>query len=265
MAGMRISDAYIITQMWNLPPGMENVKLKQAFDDFIDHPNGMMFRTVFILEPTLNEWLQVLIRPGVKRMEWTNITVGDEQELETYLAEYQQDRAIAPFSDGELLSRVRIFEVNGYARVLVWSLHHALTDHWSLESVTSDIERIYTNSPLPFRRPFKSMVKYLHNLDRAGGLEFWRRHLHGASPTPFLQRQPEIRRVNANAVIFRNVSLQYGVLTRQFGIMVSTLVTCAWSIVLSAHSNITDVIFGQVLAGRSEYASVYLTLDLTIH
>lgn len=258
MAGMRISEAYIVTQIWNLPPRTETVKLKQAFDDFTDHPNGMMFRTVFILEPVLNEWLQVLIIPGAKRMEWTTVTVADEQELETCLAEYQQGRAIARFSDGELLARVRIFEVKGYARVLVWSFHHALTDYWSLESVMSDIERVYTKSHLPFRRPFRPMVKYLQNLDRTDSLEFWRRHLHGASPTPFLQRRPEARHVIANNATLRDVLLQYDFLTRHFGIMASTLVTCAWSIVLSAHSSTMDVIFGQVLAGRSEYTCVCL-------
>lgn len=251
MASMRVSDAYIVTQTWNLPPQTEYGKLRQAFDYFIDHPNGMMFRTLFILEPLLNEWLQVLIRPGTKRMEWVNITVTDEQELDICVTEYQRTQGIQRFDDGNLLTRACVFELNGSPRVLVWSVHHALVDHWAIDSIISDLERVYAGRSLPFRRPFKTMVKYLQNYDRTGSLAFWRRHLHNASPTSFLRRKPNAVRATINATVTREVNLQYGLLTRRFGIIPSTLVTSAWSVVLSAHSGSSDVVFGQVLAGKS--------------
>jgi Condensation domain len=251
VAGLVVDNAYIIVLGYDLPCWTDKMKLKEAFEGFINHSNGMMFRTLFSFEPVSARWLQVLVRPGAKRMEWTTVIVADEAELELRVGEYRRGGAIQPFKDGELLTRICIFELDGYPRVLVWSLHHALTDHWVIDSYLSDIEDTYACRPLPPRRPFKPMIKYLEHLDRTTGLEFWRSHLQDATPTPFLLSLPGSRRVIAEETVLRNVHVDHISLTRRFGIMASTLVTAAWSIVLAAHSNCTDVVFGQVLSGRS--------------
>lgn len=249
---MIVHDAYIVTMSWDLPPTTDAIKLKAALNDFVNQPNGMMLRTVFLFQPEFNSWLQALVRPGKKGMECQIITVADERELELRISAYEHGRGSQRFNDGEFLTRACIFELNGYARVLVWTLHHALMDRWSMENMTTDIECIYAAHPLPLRRSFKPMIKYLQHIDRIGGIEFWRKHLHNASPTPFLQGRSNARRVTANTIILRDL---HGVdarsLTRRFGIMPSTLITCAWAMVLSAHSNSTDIVFGQVLSGRS--------------
>jgi Condensation domain. len=120
----------------------------------------------------------------------------------------------------------------------------------------TDIENIYAHRPLSPRRPFKPMIKYLSHLDRTTGLNFWRRHLQNATPTSFLQTLPGAPRTISNETVTREVHIEHGSLVRQFGIMASTLVTGAWSIVLAAHSNCSDVVFGQILAGRSTHHSV---------
>ncbi|KAF8587753.1 amino acid adenylation [Ramaria rubella] len=251
MAGLLVQDAYIISQSWNLPMGTDSTRLRQAFEDFIDHSNGMMFRTVFVFEPLSSRWLQVLVRPGAKRMEWTTVVVADEAELDLQLDEYEQGRAIQRFENGELLTRARVFEIDGCGRALVWSLHHALLDHWAMDIAISDIENVYAYRSVKSRRAFKPMIKYLEGLDRAPGLNFWRRHLENATPTPFLQPSPGSPRVTTNALVMREVYTGHGSFTRRSGIMPSTLVTGAWSIVLAVHSNCSDVVFGQVLAGRN--------------
>ena len=253
MAGLLVDDAYITATSYDLPRGIDNMKLRQAFGEFVNHSNGMMFRTLFLFEPVSARWLQVLVRPGVKQIEWANVVVADEADLELRVSEYQCGRAIQPFKDGELLTRVCIFELDGHPRVLVWSLHHALTDHWVIDNYISDIEDIYACHPLPSRRPFKPMIKYLECLDRTAGVEFWRSHLRDASPTPFLLGLPGSRRVIAERAVVRNVHVDHVSLTRRFGIMASTLVTVGWSIVLAVHSNCADVVFGQVLSGRSAH------------
>jgi Condensation domain len=253
LAGLLIDDAYIIVTGYDLPYGTDSMKLRQAFEEFVNHSNGMMLRTLFSFEPMSGRWLQVLVRPGAKQMEWTTVIVANEAELDLRVNEYQHGHAIQPFKNGELLTRVCIFELDGYARVLVWSLHHALTDHWAIHSYVSDIGDTYASRPLPSRRPFKSMIKYLERLDRTVGLDFWRGHLQNVTPTPFLLGHPGSRRVISDKTATREVLVDHRSLTKQFGILASTLVTAAWSIVLAAHSNCTDVTFGQALAGRSTH------------
>ncbi|KAF8587754.1 acetyl-CoA synthetase-like protein [Ramaria rubella] len=251
MAGLVVQDAYIISQAWNLPLGTDGTRLKQAFEDFIDHPNGMMFRTVFVFDPTSNRWLQLLVRPGGRRMEWLNVVVDNEAELDLSVREYQQGRAIQQFVQGELLTRACVFQLDGRVRALVWSLHHALLDHWAMELVVSDLENVYAGRSLLPRRSFKPMIKYLECLDPLPGLNFWRNHLSNATPTPFLLSSPGVARITTNASTVREVRTGHSSFTRRSGILLSTLVTGAWSIVLALHSNCDDVVFGQVLAGRN--------------
>ncbi|KAF8574904.1 amino acid adenylation [Ramaria rubella] len=251
IAGLAVQDAYIVSQAWDLPSGTVINGLKQAFDDFIDHPNGMMLRTMFVLEPTSNRFLQVVVQPRGYRMEWTTVLVADETELDLRVKDYQRGRAIEPFEEGTLLTRACVFELYGCPRALVWSVHHALVDHRAMDNVMSDIQDTYAGRSLRPRRPFKPMVKYLERLDRTPGLEFWRNHLQGAIPTPFLQATAGTARMTANATVVREVHTEHSSFTRRFGIMPSTLVTGAWAIVLAAHSNCSDVVFGQVLAGQN--------------
>ncbi|KAF8584768.1 acetyl-CoA synthetase-like protein [Ramaria rubella] len=251
MAGASVQDAYIVSQAWDLPSGTESIRLRQAFENFVDHANGMMLRTLFVFEPTSNRWLQVLIRPGAKQMEWMTVVVADEVELDSRVDEYRQGRSIQRFEDGELLTRACLFELGDRPRVLVWSLHHVLADHRTLDSITSDIEDVYAGRSLSPRRPFKPVVSYLEKLDRTSGLDFWRRHLEGAAPTPFLQSPPGVPRAITDATVIRAVHTEHGSFTRRSGIMPSTLATAAWATVLAAHSNCGDVVFGQILAGRN--------------
>lgn len=185
-------------------------------------------------------------------MQWTIISVSNETELDLRVSEYQDTRGREPFNHGMPLSRGCIFELDGYARVLVWTLHHALYDRWSFEGMTSDIEYVYSNKPLPSRRSFKPMIKYLQRLDRASGVGFWRKHLKDAPPTSIVRGPSGTRRVTADAALFHDVhAIDYISLIRRFGIMPSTLVTCALSLVLSVHTGSLRVVFGQVLGGRS--------------
>ncbi|KAF8572695.1 CoA-dependent acyltransferase [Ramaria rubella] len=248
MAGLMVQSAYIVHQAWDLPVGTHSGRLQQAFDDFADHVNGMMFRTVFVFDPTCNRWLQVLMCPGARRIEWTTVVVADETELELRVAKYQRGRAIHPFQIGEVAARACVFQLDGFDRVFVWCMHHALFDGWAMDNVISDLQDVYDRRPLPLRRSFKPMIKYLERLDRTAGVNFWRSHLENASPTPFLQGAS---RVTADMKMTRTIHTGHDSFSRLVGIMPSTLVTGAWSIVLAAHANCLDVIFGQVLAGRS--------------
>lgn len=252
MAGLVIKDAYILWQTFRFPDGTDSSRLRRTFDSLFDHANGDMLRKIFVFEPTENRYLQVTMKPGSVSMDWSTETFNDEESLQQAVAEYEKDHASEPFVEGEIWSRLRLFELNGSPKALVWTLHHASVDHWSLNNMASDLEAIYNGEELPTRRPFKPMVKYLQTIDRQASMNFWKSKLSDASPSPFLLPRPGAPRLSADSSIVREVSVQFSSLARQ-GVMASTLVTTAWSIVLATHTGATDVVFGQVLVGRSEY------------
>ncbi|KAF8588133.1 hypothetical protein K439DRAFT_706650 [Ramaria rubella] len=251
LAGLMVDHAYINNHVYDLPRDTDGAKLRQTFESFLNHSNGAMLRTVFVFDPRSNRYLQALVKPGVKRMEWTTVAVADEAELSTTIDEYQRGRNSRAFADGNLLTRAYVFEINGSARALVWVLHHALHDGWTQRGHVSDIEDTFAGRPLPVRRSFKHMVKYLEGLDRAAGLEFWKHKLQSATPTAFLQPLPGAARATTNASITRVIRAGHTSVAREFGIMASTLATAAWAFVLAAHTGSSDVVFGQIVAGRS--------------
>ncbi|KAF8573139.1 CoA-dependent acyltransferase, partial [Ramaria rubella] len=155
------------------------------------------------------------------------------------------------FEDGEVRARACVFELAGFARALCWCWDQTLADHWTMNNAESDIGNIYACRSVPLRRSVKPMIKFLEGLDRTAGVDFWRRHLLDAIPTPFLQAHPEAPRAAVNATVHREVCAKHSSLTKRFGIMPSSLVTAAWAIVLSAHTGSLDVVFGQIMSGRN--------------
>jgi hypothetical protein len=134
-----VDDAYIISNVYDLPPDTDVGKLRQAFEEFINHPNGSMIRTVFVFESSSNWFLQVLTWPGARRMDWTSISVVDEAELEAAIANYTCSHGSRSFADGELLTRACVFVLNRFARALVWTVHHVVQDGWTQHGHLSDI------------------------------------------------------------------------------------------------------------------------------
>lgn len=257
-SGLLFDNAYLVRLIFDLPIGANSTKIRRAFDDFLNHPNGAMFRTVFVFDHASGGFLQCVMRPSWKQMEWMTVNVTNEAELEAAIDEYQFGRGSQKFGQGELLTRACMFELDNTPRAVVWSLHHGLGDHWSLNTAEFDIADMYFQRPLPYRRPFKPMIKYLKNIDRTAGLRFWQDHLFGAKPTSFPHSLQNAPRAIVNTVLSREVHCEHSLFSRQFGVMASSLVTAAWSVVLAKHTNDTDVVFGQVVAGRSRcYSSPY--------
>jgi hypothetical protein len=86
-------------------------KIQQAFDDFINHSNGAILRAVFIFDPSTNRFLQVVMRPARRRMQWTIVVINDEAELDIAVAKYQDSLGSQKFGQGELLTRACICEL----------------------------------------------------------------------------------------------------------------------------------------------------------
>lgn len=255
VAGLFVDDSYVIRQIYDLPPGLSSIRIKEALDDFINHPNGTIFRTIFILDDATGRYLQVVTRPSWKSIEWNTIAVTTEAALEVAIREYQFGRGCQKFEQGELMTRACIFELSGVPSALVWSLHHAVADHWSINNAECDIADMFFKRSLPHRRSFKPMIKYLESLDRTPGLHFWQNHLLDANPTPFPQSVPDGSRAIANTVASRELHKDHTSFTRHFGVTAASLATAAWSVVIAAHTSSPDVVFGQVVAGRSMCSS----------
>jgi hypothetical protein len=87
------------------------------------------------------------------------------------------------------------------------------------------------------------------NVDKFDTVKYWRKHLSSVTPTVFpLCSSPG---ATLDSLIFRCFIVAHEGLTRNHGITLSTLVTVAYALVLSAHSNSSDeVVYGRVHCGQ---------------
>ncbi|RAL61557.1 hypothetical protein DID88_009596 [Monilinia fructigena] len=167
-----------------------------------------------------------------------------------------------PMGLGDPLSRYCIIEEihpDGHKYFFVLTLHHAVYDAWSMNLILQQAGKEYEilkqvtkgNSGSLKRQnvPFNRFIRAVLDFDRPAAEEFWRSEFTSGStePTNF----PAIRagyQPQPGTVAIKEIRL-----TRKANsdFRVSNLIRTAWAIALSNYSNSNDIVFGEVLAGRT--------------
>ncbi|KAB8303804.1 hypothetical protein EYC80_005178 [Monilinia laxa] len=196
---------------------------------------------------------------GLMQMVMAEDVVWNTQDnLQRYL---KADKEL-PMGLGAPLSRYCIIEEtnpHGHKYFFVLTLHHAVYDAWSMNLILQQAGREYkiltqgprsnSNSVKRQNVPFNQFIRAIRDFDRPAAEEFWRSEFASEStePTNF----PAIRagyQPQPGTVATKEIRL-----TRKANsdFRVSNLIRTAWAIALSNYSNSNDIIFGEVLAGRS--------------
>ncbi|RLO09948.1 hypothetical protein DYB28_012161, partial [Aphanomyces astaci] len=147
-----------------------------------------------------------------------------------------------------MLSSPQSLEVYG-----VLTIHHALIDGWSINSLLSDLMDLMDQLPLAPRPPFRSVVDYMENQDAVATRAFWQAYLANVVPTPISSHvSPGLNDVHSAPLsMLHSVSLaQLTRLASQTGVSVSELAKFAWAATVRKFSRQNDVVIGQVMANR---------------
>ncbi|WET80953.1 amino acid adenylation domain-containing protein [Amycolatopsis sp. QT-25] len=140
---------------------------------------------------------------------------------------------------------------------LVHTLHHVLTDGWSMPIIHRELSAIYAAgggaSGLPPTVSYRDYLAWLGRQDKDAARTAWRDELAGLdTPTTVVPadpaRVPDIR----TAVVELSPELTDGVarLARGNGLTLNSVVQGAWAVVLSQLAGRTDVVFGATASGR---------------
>lgn len=136
--------------------------------------------------------------------------------------------------------------------ILVIVLHHALYDGASLPFIFEDIARVYEDQPLPERPQFSETVGYvLEGQDKS--CNFWTEKLTGYEVTEIPLRS-NASSENSMSLIECRVDLDIADILnacKAMEVTVQSVALLAYAKVLSGLIGKRDVVFGQVLAGRS--------------
>ncbi|MEO3974457.1 amino acid adenylation domain-containing protein [Streptomyces sp. CAU 1734] len=143
---------------------------------------------------------------------------------------------------------------------LVVTVHHILVDGWSMPLLVGDLLALYGSdgdaSGLPPVRPYREYLKWLKQQDGPAAEAAWREALAGVEGASLVAPADPSRTPVRPGLLGVELSAEAtGRLTataRRLGTTPSTLIQCAWGLVLGGLTGSDDVIFGLTVSGRPE-------------
>ncbi|RFU73550.1 nonribosomal peptide synthase [Trichoderma arundinaceum] len=228
--------AYIAQMVFEVPATLDTDRLLQSWEAVFKHHAILRSRMV-----RTNDLGTVLV--VIKNFA---PFYSGSVELEPYL---QQDKQI-PMGYGDSLSHCAVIsdEKTGN-RYVVLRIHHVLYDGWSMSRIFRDLEHAYTGSIRGSTVGYSHFIKYLIEADRASSELFWIEEVANAPAQSFPSLPSITYRPFASAEFRHSFALPNNALRANY--TVSTKILAAWSLVFGRYSDMSDVIFGTTVSGRS--------------
>lgn len=231
----KVSGAYVAQRVVELPDVETASKLRAAFDHIVaDQP---VLRTRIVQIPGRG-LIQVVIREPIA---WNM-----ENDLQAYL---ERDRQ-TPMELNKPLSRLGLISAESENRIrLVWTIHHALYDGWSMPLVVNRINEVYQGLKTKSPTPYNAFIRAINSVDSKKSQAYWRTQLQGATGLQFPVvpqpgYQPRAQSLLERYVPFASKSV-YSSTT------IANAIRGAWALTAALYTSSNDIIFGETLTGRN--------------
>ncbi|WP_326520647.1 non-ribosomal peptide synthetase [Xanthomonas sp. 3058] len=169
------------------------------------------------------------------------------------------------------LVRGRLLRLAEDAHVLLLSMHHIVSDGWSIGVVIEELGALYAAfvgdalDPLPPLPPLPIQYadyaawqhRWIDSQLQQNQLDFWRTHLRDAPALlelPTDRPRPPLQDTSGDDVeliLDEHLSLRLQALAVQQGVTVFGLLLAAWAALLARYSGQTDLVIGTPSAGRN--------------
>ncbi|KAI5481061.1 nonribosomal peptide synthase [Pseudohyphozyma bogoriensis] len=188
----------------------------------------------------------------VERESAVKVVKGTRADLEKTVDDWmKEDRQGHVFEWGSLAINFTLFVFEG-VRKLGWGMHHAMSDGWTLELLTSDLRDLCQGHSLPPRPPFSNVVKWWADRQPSSTTtEFWKSYLAAAHPLDWPNTAPahgDLLCTSSATSISWTGDLHH--LSKSDGITpaIASRLAIAWA--LAKHAGSQDVCIGVVRSGR---------------
>lgn len=238
-ASMQSPGAYVARNVFELPSSVDIGRLKVAWQKTVDQIDILRSR---IVNSQSLESYQAVLKPH--EIQWENYSS---------LVSANDKIISVPERNGSILARYAIVNsADSGSRYLVWTVHHALYDAWSMPSVLNLVSQFYHGDGSERPRlavPFANFAKYLADIDEQASDEFWRARFQGTSPATHFPTMSSTKGAQSSSASLKH-TIQYNRDSLGVDVTTATLVRAAWGLVLGSHAGSDDVVFGETLSGR---------------
>ncbi|WYZ45846.1 hypothetical protein EsH8_IX_000071 [Colletotrichum jinshuiense] len=229
-------NSYLVQYILHLPAGIDVSRLKTAWNT-VAQAHGI-FRTRLV--DTISSGIhQVVVREDLTWSESFNL----EEYLEMDLKK--------PSNFGAPLNRFGIiYNPNGDASRMVWTVHHAITDGHAVGLTLKSVHEAFDGALKPLDASFSSFIKYFKNMHMKSASRYWSSVFEGGEFESFPKKSSaavcSVGKHNS-AFARRNVPFP----SSSTGATATTMLRAAWALVISRFSSSDDVVFGVTSSGRN--------------
>ncbi|KAK2800137.1 NRPS [Emmonsiellopsis sp. PD_5] len=133
-------------------------------------------------------------------------------------------------------------------RTLVLSMHHAIMDTWSFDSLSTEVLKAYFGHAPEVRSSFKEFVAHYLSIDECMAKSFWTSRFKG-TPAIFPKVEPGYTPNATQAITRKIVSKHIG--NKVSLVHLPSFIETAWALTAAAYTSSESVAFGLVLSGRT--------------
>lgn len=227
--------AYVAQHILALDETVDIKKLKNAWQHTVQETDVLRTRIIQLRSGTIIQ--AVLTEDPIDWRETASLNVAKE------------DAGKISLHLGAKLASYTLVCTSSSERYLVWTIHHALYDGWSISLMLQRVQQLYAKgvSSLP-QTPYVKFIQYVTNAHAEASTEYWRRSLTGAAPYQFPQQSHIVSDDNHHGQTLQHVVKKAP--HRHTDVTPSNVIRAAWALVIAAYTSSDDVIFGETLACR---------------
>ncbi len=253
--------SYFVQKSCTLRGKLNVAALEQAWQRILDrHP---VLRTGFLWED-LDDPVQVVQRRvelPLQQQDWRELSAEEQQLRLTDHLDAERRRGFdltrAP------LMRLNLTRLADEEYRFTWSYHHLLLDGWCNTLILKEVFTFYEafsqgrEIELTASRPFRDYIAWLQGQDLSHAEKFWRDTLKGFT-TPTRLEIDQLKRTHdaeqsfseEHTLLSLEATRALQVIARKHRLTTHTVVQGAWALLLRCYSGQSDVLFGDVVAGR---------------
>ncbi|HEY6661266.1 MAG TPA: amino acid adenylation domain-containing protein, partial [Pyrinomonadaceae bacterium] len=258
-------NAYNLQELTYLDSGVNLGALEQSLNELVRRHDAL--RTVFIV--TDGEPEQVINPPGPISVTLVDLSALTDKAQQAAAERLRQEDELRPFdlSRGPLF-RIIVLRLGGDRYQLLVSMHHIVSDGWSMDVAEREIETIYTAfsqglpSPLPelqiqYADYAQWQQAWLQGEILQRQIDYWKQQLSGAPTLLELETDrampaPRTQRGAALPITFsKEVSRSLRDFSRHEGATLFMTLMAAFQAVLHRYAGQNDIIVGTPIAGRT--------------
>ncbi|HEX5886576.1 MAG TPA: amino acid adenylation domain-containing protein, partial [Pyrinomonadaceae bacterium] len=259
------SSLYNIHDAWRLEGSLDTTAFARSLDELVTRHESL--RTHF--EDNYGEPIQVILPPSPFPLTVDDLSGVEPAEQQARLNELLESEAEQPFdlTTGPLL-RVRVIRLDEEDHVLAVTMHHIISDEWSMNVLTRELLTLYSahsngseahlaELPIQYADFAVWQRNWLQKEVLSGQLSYWRKQLTGAPAVLDLLADRPRPPIRSHRGAFQPIRLDeetvknLRAISRRHGATLFMTVLAGFQAVLSRWSGETDLVVGTPVAGRT--------------